>query len=70
MVNTDKLRGIIAERGMSQARIAKILGVTPKTFYLKMGRRVFDSDEIELMATTLGISRDQCADIFFAPPVT
>lgn len=70
MINTNKLRGIIAERGLSQAKVAEILGVTPKTFYTKMERGVFDSDEIEAMIATLGIPRDSCMGIFFAQKVT
>ena len=55
MVNTDALRGLIAERGLSQSAVAKKLGMTPKTFYTKMSKRVFDSDEIEAMINILQI---------------
>lgn len=64
MINTNKLRGLIAERGLSQVKVAEILGVTPKTFYSKMERGVFDSDEIEAMIVSLDIPRDSCMDIF------
>ena len=64
MIATDKLRGIIAERGLSQAKIAEELGITSKTFYDKMKKGVFDSDEIEKMIITLQI--DNPVDIFFA----
>ena len=33
MIRTDKLRGVIAEKGYSQSDVAKIIGITPKTFY-------------------------------------
>lgn len=66
MINTNKLRGLIAERGLSQVKVAEIL-VTPKTFYSKMERGVFDSDEIEAMIVSLDIPRDSCMDIFFCP---
>ena len=36
MVATEKLRGIIAEQGLSQRQVAKKLGMTEKTFYSKM----------------------------------
>lgn len=65
MINTNKLRGLIAERGLSQVKLAKYLGMTPKTFYTKMGNGVFDSDEIEAMIVKLDIPRDLCMDIFF-----
>ena len=70
MVNSDKLRGIIAEKGLSQAKIAEVLGITPKTFYSKMSKRVFDSDEIEVIISTLQIPKEKCMDIFFAQNVT
>ena len=49
MIRTDKLRGIIAERGKSQADVASMIGITPKTFYEKMKNGVFGSDEIQKM---------------------
>ena len=49
MVETNKLRGIIAERGMSQRQVARQLGMTEKTFYSKMKRGVFGTDEVEMI---------------------
>ena len=64
MVNTNKLKGIIAERGMSQRKVAKSLGITENTFYSKMHKGVFDSDEIQQMINLLDISDP--IEIFFA----
>ena len=64
MIQVDELRGIIAKRGFSQAEVARFIGITPKTFYEKMGRGVFGSDEIEAMIELLEI--DNPAEIFFA----
>lgn len=64
MVKTSKLLGIIAERGLSQKAVAKTLGINEATFYRKMKRAVFDSDEIYEMITLLDIENP--ADIFFA----
>lgn len=64
MIRTDKLRGILAEKGVSQQKMAEIIGITPKTFYIKMKNGVFGSDEIQVMIETLGI--DNPTDIFFA----
>ena len=36
MIKTNELRGIIAKNGLSQTDVAKMIGVTPKTFYEKM----------------------------------
>lgn len=54
-MNTDKLRGIIAERGYSQRKIAEVIGVTEKTFYTKMKKGVFGTDEAEAMISFLNI---------------
>lgn len=54
-MNTDKLRGIIAERGYSQRKIAEVIGVTEKTFYNKMKKGVFGTDEAEAMIKFLNI---------------
>ena len=64
MIRTDKLRGIIAEKGLSQTDVAKEIGITPKTFYEKMKIGVFGSDEIETMIALLDIKDP--ASIFFA----
>ena len=64
MMQTDELRGIIAKRRMSQAEVASVIGISPKTFYNKMKKGVFGSDEIETMITYLKI--DNAMEIFFA----
>lgn len=55
MIDTNALRGRIAEKGLSQSRVAKHIGITPETFYRKMNRGVFGSDEIEKMVALLDI---------------
>lgn len=47
MIDTAKLKGRIAEKGLSQRKVAKCIGITEKTFYAKMKAGVFGSDEIE-----------------------
>lgn len=64
MIKVDKLRGLIAERGLSQADVAKTIGIAPKTFYEKMKLGVFGSDEIETMIDLLRI--EDPVSIFFA----
>lgn len=64
MIRTDKLTGIIAERGKTKADVAEAIGITPKTFYDKMKKGVFGSDEIQCMIDYLDISEPM--DIFFA----
>jgi len=68
MVRTDLLRGIIAKKGLSMRKVAFHLGMTEKTFYSKMKKGVFDSDEIQLMIEFLEIKNPM--PIFFAKQVT
>ena len=68
MIDVDALRGAIAKKRHSQASMARILGITPKTFYDKMKKGVFDSDEMEIMIIELDIENP--ADIFFINAVT
>ena len=68
MVNTNKLRGIIAERGLDGKNVAEMIGKTPKTFYEKMKKGKFDSDEIMKMVS--GLQIENPAEIFFADIVT
>jgi DNA-binding XRE family transcriptional regulator len=63
-LKTDELRGIIAKNGTTQSRVAKSIGITPKTFYSKMKKGVFGSDEISIMIKELHI--DDPMKIFFS----
>ena len=64
MIRTDKLKGLIVENGYTQSDIAKAIGITPKTFYLKMKEGIFGSDEIQAMIDLLKI--EDPVSIFFA----
>lgn len=55
MLDVNELRGQIARRGLSQRKMAKILGITSKTFYMKMKEGVFRTDELETIAGALGV---------------
>ena len=64
MIKTDKLLGMITEKRMTQKEVAKRIGISPKTFYDKMRKGVFGSDEIQIMIDCLNI--DDPMSIFFA----
>ena len=68
MVDTNRLKGLIVANGKTQEEVARHIGITPKTFYSKMKRKVFGSDEIEKMIDLLNI--DDPTPIFFAKWVT
>ena len=68
MINVNKLKGKIAEAGLSQGAFAKKIGLNEMTFYRKMKKGIFNSDEIEKMIATLDI--DDPVGIFFANRVS
>ena len=68
MIDVNKLRGRMAEKGRTGQDMAAVIKKTPKTFYSKMKAGVFDSDEIEAMVKDLEIANPM--EIFFAPEVT
>lgn len=68
VIDTSELKGIIAKNGKSQSDVAKMLNITPKTFYLRMQKGVFGSDEIQIMIDQLHI--DNPMNIFFKKEVT
>lgn len=68
MIDTKALHGIIVSKGLSQKDVAAHLEMSPKTFYAKMKKGVFGSDEMESMIDLLAIKNPE--SIFFAKEVT
>ena len=65
MVNTSKLRGLIAEKNMSQSQVAEKLEITGDTFYRKMKSGKFDTDEAYKLIQILQIENP--VEVFFMP---
>ena len=63
MIKVNELKAEIIKNNLTQADVAKMIGVTPKTFYTKMKRGVFGSDEIQIMIKNLNIKNPM--DNFF-----
>ena len=68
MIDTAALKGVIVSNGMTQQDVAEKLGMHPKTFYSKMKKGVFGSDEMDKMIDILSIKNP--VEIFFANKVT
>ena len=68
MIDTLSLKAIIVSKGMTQKDLAKQMQIAPKTFYEKMKKGVFGSDEMEQMIDILSIKNP--IEIFFAKNVT
>ena len=70
MVDTQTLAGIIVSKGKTQKDVAHHLGMAPKTFYSKMKKGVFGSDEMEGMIDFLDMEMSVAIPVFFANKVT
>lgn len=65
MVNTEKLKGIIKESGMSMTAIAAKSGIVRETLYNRLnGIGEFTASEITGLTQTLHLSRSERDDIF------
>jgi transcriptional regulator, fis family len=67
MIKTNEIVGLMAKHQISRKEMAKRLGITPKTFSLKLKKGHFGSDEIETMIEELKI--EDPMSIFFAKKV-
>ena len=68
MIDTKALHGAIVTKGLTQQEMAELIGISPKTFYKKMKKGVFGSDEMDIMIEVLSLENP--AAIFFAKEVT
>lgn len=65
MTNTLKLKAAIAESGMNQEQIAKMLGVSLSTFNYKLnGVSEFKASEIKKLAELLKMKDETMVKIF------
>lgn len=70
MVDVNKLQGELVANKVTKAEMAKKLGMSPKTFGLRLKQKRFMSDEIDKMVTILNLNRDRAVNIFFAKEVS
>lgn len=55
MIDINKIKGSIVSAEKIQTDVVKRLGITPKTFSIKLKKGVFGSDEIKVMIDYLSI---------------
>ncbi len=67
MVNTDKIRGLMAEQKKTGRFMARALGISANTFSAKMKAGRFNSDEMQKIVDVLSI--EDPVPIFFTPKV-
>jgi len=65
LINTQKLKGKIAEKSFTQKDLSRVLGMSPRTFYSKMKSGDFGVDDVTKLGAALALSREELLDIFF-----
>lgn len=68
MVMIDELKGRMKAKRFTQAELAKIIGVSTKTFNTKLNKGNFNINEISVLIEVLDIKNPN--EIFFAKNVT
>ena len=68
MLNVNLIKAKIVENGLTQAEVASKIGMSPKTFSLKMSSGKFGLDEADKMIRLLKIDNPEL--YFFARKVT
>ena len=70
MINTDKLKGLMREKRITQSELAEKLGIKPCTINQKLnGKRDMSLDEAEMIADVLGIETGDFGKYFFSRTV-
>lgn len=70
MVDVNRLKGELVAKEFTQAEIAEKIGITSKTFGIRLKQKRFYTDEIDTMIEVLKLDYDDAAKIFFAPKVS
>lgn len=66
MVNTQKLKGLIVEKGTTQQAVADSIGIDRSTFYRKMkSGGTFTVEEAGDIALAVPLTREEAMEIFF-----
>ena len=66
MVNTNKIRGKIMEKGMTIGKTAELIGVSPSTLGRKLKNHAdMTLGEVEKLCSVLDIPREQILSVFF-----
>lgn len=68
MVNINKLKGKIVERGLNISELATIIGIDRATFYRKMNTegKNFTIEEADSIAKELHLTCEEVNSIFFS----
>jgi len=60
----QKIKAAAAYKGLSQAKLAEAIGMTPSNFNQKLKRDTFTEEELMRIAEAMGASFMPCAFVF------
>ena len=66
MLDVNKLKGKIVEKGKNVEALADDIGIDSSTFYRKMKNNSFEIGEADRIVKALDLSRDDAMAIFFS----
>ena len=70
-MNTNKLKAVRIEKGHTQKSLARIIGMSEKTYNRKeLGLIEFTGKEILIISNTLNLTMDMVNEIFFENKLT
>jgi hypothetical protein len=69
MLDINKLKGKIVEKGKNVEALAIDIGIDSSTFYRKMKNNSFEIGEADRIVKALDLSRDDAMSIFFSSSV-
>lgn len=64
MVDVNKLKGLIVERGLTQTEVYNRMGLSKRQWQCRIEKKKFDSDDMMKLISILNI--DNPSPIFFA----
>lgn len=66
MVNTNKLRGVMREKGTTAGKLSEIIGINQSTFSYKINSGKFTIEEADKIAQALCLTSEEATAIFFS----
>ena len=66
MLDVNKLKGRIIEKGETVETVSTKLGINPATFYRKLKNNSFEIGEADKIVRILALSHEEATSIFFS----
>lgn len=66
MLDVQKLKGKIVEKGKSVESVSAELGINPATFYRKLKNNSFEINEADKLVDILDLTNEEAIAIFFS----